>query len=387
LIEFGKEQGYVTYDDILRFIPESDQGGGLEDAFAALLQAGVEYFEDEKSVEASMEPASGDDLEDEDSGERLLDENDPLKNADLNDLVGMYFQDAAQHPLLTAEEEKSLAKRIERGHEARQQLSDDDDISPQKRQELEGHIDDGWEALDHLIKANSRLVISVAKKYTGRGVPFLDLIQEGNIGLMRAAKKFDYTLGYKFSTYATWWIRQAVTRAVADQGRTIRLPVHMTEQLSKMFRTQQQLSQDLGRDPEIEEIAQSLDVPKGKIRDMFRVAQYPLSLEMPTTYEGDSVLGDFIEDYESPDPDEVATQSLLRQHLNKVLRSLPPREVRILKLRFGLENGKKHTLRETGNKMGVTRERIRQIEAKALRRLRKPGIRSKLRGYLKHNRP
>ena len=210
----------------------------------------------------------------------------------------------------------------------------------------------------------------------------MDLIQEGNIGLMRAAKKFKYQRGCKFSTYATGWIRQAVTRVLADQGRTIRVPVHMSEQLTKMFRTQHELRQGLGRDPKVEEIAEVLEVPPTRVQYLMLVAQYPLSLETPTTFEGDSVLGDFIEDAESPSPDETATHSLLRQQLEQVLEELPPREVRIIKLRFGLTDGKKYTLRETGEKMGVTRERIRQIEAKALQRLRQPRIWRKFRGYL-----
>jgi RNA polymerase primary sigma factor len=237
-------------------------------------------------------------------------------------------------------------------------------------------------AVETLITANSRLVISIAKKYVGRGVAFLDLIQEGNIGLMRAAKKFEYRRGFKFSTYATWWIRQAVTRAIADQGRTIRIPVHMSDQLTKMFRAQHELTQDLGRDPEIEEIADALQVSQDRVQYMLRVAQYPLSIELPTTFDDDTVLGDFIEDVESPNPDESATHSMLRQQLEQAFEELPPREVRILKLRFGLSDGKKYTLRETGEKMGVTRERIRQIESKALQRLRHPRILRKFRGYL-----
>jgi RNA polymerase primary sigma factor len=230
------------------------------------------------------------------------------------------------------------------------------------------------------------LVISVAKKYIGRGVPFIDLIQEGNIGLMRAAKKYDYQRGYKFSTYATWWIRQAVTRAIADQGRTIRVPVHMSDQLSKMFRIQTRLKQSLGREPKVEELAAALEVTPEKVRNMLRVAQHPLSLEMPTSMEGDAVLGDFVEDRETPNPDESATNNLLRQHLEKILQTLPPREVRILQLRYGLPDGEKHTLQEVGDKMGVSRERVRQIERQALQRLRQPGVRRQLRDYLGRSR-
>jgi RNA polymerase primary sigma factor len=225
-------------------------------------------------------------------------------------------------------------------------------------------------------------VISIAKKYTNRGVPFLDLIQEGNIGLMRAAKRYDYRRGYKFGTYATWWIRQAVGRALADQSRTIRLPVHINDQVSKMFRMQQQLSQQMGREPEVSEIAEAMGVSSEKIQQLFKDARFPLSLDMPMSVEGDSVLGDYLEDHESPDPGEVATLSLLAQQLDQALALLPPREAQILKLRYGLANGEVHTLREVGLKIGVTRERIRQIEAKAISRLRSPVIQNKLRSYL-----
>ena len=275
-----------------------------------------------------------------------------------------------------------LAKRIERGRKAREKLSEGNKLSPRQKQELQVCVDDGWLAVNALITANSRLVISVAKKYVGRGVAFLDLIHEGNIGLIRAAKKFDYQRGYRFSTYATWWIRQAISRAVTYQGRTIRLPVHMSDQLAKMFKTQRQLRQELGRDPKIQELAETLDISPAKVKFMIRVAKHTLSLEMPTNHDGDTVLGDFIEDVESPDPDETATHSILKQQLEQVLEELPPREVRILKLRFGLADGKIYTLQETGEKMGVTRERIRQIEAKSIRRLRQPRIKRKFQSYL-----
>jgi RNA polymerase primary sigma factor len=382
LIELGRQKGYVTYDDVLQTLPEAEQDQDhLEKAFTALIKAGIAFTEDDYNP-----GSNGDENKSESTGsnqETQHQYDNYLDSIDSIDLISLYFKDAANHRLLTAQEEVNLAKRIDQGYKARDELTAGKNISPQKNRELHDRVNDGWKAVETLIKANSRLVISLAKKYTGRGVSFLDLIQEGNIGLIRAAKKFDYQRGFKFSTYATWWIRQAITRALADQGRTIRLPVHMCEQITKMFRKQHELRQNLGRSPEIEEIAEVLQIPTDRVRYMLRVAQYPLSIEMPTTFEGDAVLGDFIEDVESPNPDDTASHSLLQQQLMEVLDTLPPREVRILQMRFGLKGGKKHTLRETGEKMGVTRERIRQIEAKALQRLRQPGIRRKFRGYFR----
>ena len=378
LIQRGREQGYVTSADILRFIPVVDREmDSLEKVFAALLSAGISYIED-----GDQEEHDPTDAENEDGKDLPGDGNDESRNLDPDDLVGLYFYDAARRPLLTAAEEIHLAQLIERGYEARDELSQSWELSDQLRGELKKQIDDGWAAVENLIVANSRLVISVARKYLGRGVPLLDLIQEGNIGLMRAAKKYEYQRGFKFSTYATWWIRQAVTRAIADQGRTIRMPVHMGDQISKMFRIQYKLKQTLGRDPRVDEVADALEVTPEKVEHMLRIARHPLSLEMPTTFEDDSVLGDFIEDIESPAPPQMAEASLLRQDLDDILEVLPAREVRILQLRYGLSDGKRHTLQEVGDKMGVSRERVRQIESQALRRLRHPSVWHKLRGYL-----
>jgi RNA polymerase primary sigma factor len=299
-----------------------------------------------------------------------------------DDTIGLYLKEIGRVDLLTADEEVSLAKRMETGLNAADTLSRDG-LSTEKHWELKEQVRDGFAAREHLISANSRLVISVAKKYIGRGVPFLDLIQEGNIGLIRAAKKFDYHRGHKFSTYATWWIRQAVTRAIADQGRTIRVPVHMGDQINKLIRTSHRLTQDLGREPTVEELAQALDVPLRKAEQMIKVARRPLSLEMPTDDEADSVLGDFIEDVESPEPVEMVTSGMLRDQLNDILSGLPPREVRILQMRYGLVDGETYTLEEVGKKLGVTRERVRQIEAQALSRLRHPTHSRKLRDYLR----
>ncbi|MBM3125472.1 MAG: sigma-70 family RNA polymerase sigma factor [Chloroflexi bacterium] len=382
LIELGRQKSYVTLDDILHFFPEAEQDvEQLEEAFSALLSAGIPFVEDT----STPEPTEDELVAVEESGEADqgpdLALDDYLANIDTDDTIGLYLKEVSRVPLTTAEEEVHLAQRIEKGRSAREELAHGG-VVPKRRLDLRRLIEDGWGAREHLITANSRLVISVAKKYMGRGVPFLDLIQEGNIGLIRATKKFDYRRGHKFSTYATWWIRQAVTRAIADQGRTIRVPVHMGDQINKLLRVQHQLTQRLGREPSVEELADALDVPPKKVENMIQVARRPLSLETPTDDEEDSVLGDFIEDDEAPPPDDTATYNLLKEHLGEVLNGLPPREVRILQLRYGLLDGQAYTLEEVGRKMGVTRERVRQIEAQALSRLRHPSIRRKLRDYL-----
>jgi RNA polymerase primary sigma factor len=380
LVALGRRKSYVTINDILEFVPEAEQDiDQLEEAFSALLSAGIPYLEDVSSDEPTDEEL---DQEEKESQARLaLNEND-LANIDTSDTVGLYLKEAGRVPLLTAEEEVELAQQIERGRLAREEMANGAS-NPRRRQELQGLIQTGWTAREHLITANSRLVISVAKKYMRRGVPFLDLIQEGNIGLIRAAKKFEYRRGHKFSTYATWWIRQAVTRAIADQGRTIRVPVHMNDQILKLLRMQHQLTQRLGRDPTIEELAEALETTSQKVEHMIKVAQRPLSLETPTGAEEETVLGDFIPDDDAPPPDETATHNLLREHLEHIFNGLPPREVRILQLRYGLQDGQVYTLEEVGRKMGVTRERVRQIEAQALSRLRHPAIRRMLQEYLR----
>jgi RNA polymerase primary sigma factor len=381
LIELGRQKTYVTIDDILGFFPDAEQDvDQLEEAFAALISAGIPYLDETTTGGPSDDELADDEVEEDVRPDLSIDDN-YLANIDTDDTIGLYLKEVGRVPLLTAVEEVELAQRIERGKMAREELAKGN-VSIRRRQDLQRLIEDGWAAREHLITANSRLVISVAKKYMGRGVPFLDLIQEGNIGLIRAAKKFDYRRGHKFSTYATWWIRQAVTRAIADQGRTIRVPVHMGDQINKLLRVQHQLTQRLGRDPSVEELANALEVTPQKVENMIQVARRPLSLETPTDDEEDSVLGDFIQDEDVPAPDETATYNLLREHLDSVLNSLPPREVRILQLRYGLLDGQAYTLEEVGRKMGVTRERVRQIEAQALSRLRHPAIRRKLREYL-----
>lgn len=382
LIGLGQRQGYITFDDILHLFPEAEQEADqLEEIFAALQVAGIPYIEDLNTEEPPEDELIVAEDETQVKARPEVEEEDYLANIDINDSIGLYIKEAARVPLLTYEEELELSQRIERGRLAREELAKGN-VSERRRKELLRLAEDGWAARERLITANSRLVISVAKKYMGLGVPFLDLIQEGNIGLMRAAKKFDYRRGFKFSTYATWWIRQAVTRAIADQSRTIRVPVHMGDQISKMLRMQHRLKQELSRDPSVEELAESLGVTPEKVENMIQVAKRPISLQTPVGEEEDEVLGDFIEDEEAPAPDETATHNLLRQHLEEILDRLPPREARILQLRYGLLDGQVLTLNEVGRKMGVTRERVRQIEAQALRRLRSQGIQRELRAYI-----
>jgi RNA polymerase primary sigma factor len=286
-------------------------------------------------------------------------------------------------PLLSLEEEQSLAKRIEAGRAARIDLVNvpEDPVSGLQDQ-LRILIKDGEQAWEHLIKANTRLVVSVAKKYMGRGVPFLDLIQEGNLGLMKAVEKFDYNRGFRFSTYATWWIRQSITRSIADQGRTIRIPVHMIDRIRELYKVSHALEQQLGRKPFVEEISQKMDEDIRKVQWMMRVSMLPLSLETPVGDEEDSELGMFVEDEDTPSPMEATYKSMLHDKINEVLNTLSPREARILKLRFGLDSGRAYTLEEVGEKFGLTRERIRQIEGKALRQLRHPHKARQLKDYL-----
>jgi RNA polymerase primary sigma factor len=379
IIHLGHKQGTISLDDILNIFPEAEHDiQKLDDVFAALQSAGLPYFDDDNSSDEVEDSSENDEPA---AREHKVNQDDVLANVETHDMVGLYLKEAARVPLLTADEEIYLAKIIEKGLRARDELAKTM-VNGKRRERLRKVIEEGWQAREHLIIANSRLVISVAKKYMGRGVPFLDLIQEGNIGLMRAAKKFDYQRGFKFSTYATWWIRQAVTRAIADQSRTIRVPVHMGDQISRMLRAQHQLKQKLSRDPSVEEIAEALEVSPKKVENMIEISRHPLSLQIPVGDDEDSVLGDFIEDPESPSPDESATDNVLREHLREVLDRLPPREARILQLRYGLLDGEFHTLNEVGSRMGVTRERVRQIEAQALRRLRSFGIRQELRAYI-----
>jgi RNA polymerase primary sigma factor len=366
LLAKSKEKGTLDYDDVLEALPVLDESGEqVDELFAELTSLGVRI---------SFEKA---DRADEWLARRvrlgtLIDEDDEeFESLDTNDTVSLYLREIGRVPLLTAEEEVELAKRMEEGRFAARRLKMGN-LPPEEEQRLHAIAQRGRQAEQHLIKANSRLVVSVAKKYMGRGVPFLDLIQEGNIGLIRAVAKFDYRRGYKFSTYATWWIRQAVTRAIADQGRTIRVPVHMCEQINRVHRARRNLVQELGREPTAEELAEELGMPYAKVEQILKVAQKPLSLETPVGEDEDSFLGDFIEDEKSPSPVDAAAAALLQEALQDLFNSLTPREVKILQLRFGLIDGYTYTLEEVGRRFGVTRERIRQIEAQALQRLRHP---------------
>ena len=383
LIAIGCERGYVTYEEILGVFPDvEDDIDRLDEIVTTLLDNGItvggEEEEEKPSDEFTLHEKKSE-IEDDLSDET---EEDIYRAIEVDDTIGLYLKEIGKVSLLDAEEEVELAKRMEAGLKARTRLESNKIKNEDRRYELQMISEDGMAAREHLIRANSRLVISVAKKYIGRGVPFLDLIQEGNIGLIRATNKFDYKRGHKFSTYATWWIRQAVTRAIADQSRTIRVPVHMGDQINKLLRVSHQLTQRLGRDPTPEELAAELEIPVRKVEQMLDVARRPLSLEMPTDDEGESTLGDFVEDTESmAPPDEVST-AMLRDTLLEILSDLPPREVKILQMRYGLLDGQTYTLEEVGKKLGVTRERVRQIEAQALSRLRHPAHARRLRDYL-----
>lgn len=406
LIEKSQKQGVITYDDILAMLPEAERDVALlDDLMDDLIEAGVEVatnvdagsrmnrtlLDDEDEDDDIIDiDADDDDSEEFDDNESMLwVKKDLVTDAgyqqalDSDDVVGLYLKEAGRVPLLTAEEEVELAKRMEAAETAREILEDRGDTLPYDDiYDLRGVIIDGEAAQEHLVRANARLVISVAKKYIGRGVPFLDLIQEGNIGLIRATNKFEYQRGHKFSTYATWWIRQAVSRAVADQGRTIRVPVHMGDQLNRMRRVQLQLTQELGRDPSIDELALGMETTPDKIENLMEIARRPVSLETPIDDDGDSTFGDFVEDANSPAPAEEVATHLLHEQLEGALDRLPAREAQILRLRYGLEDGRIYTLEEVGQAIGVTRERVRQLEAQALNRLRQSSAHVILRDYL-----
>lgn len=398
LIDKARRAGHISYDDILAVFPDAERDIALlDDLMDELLDAGVDvvshgehndalFDSSSPNGEAEFEPELAEE-EDIDFpwmvNDELIEDAGYQQALDSDDVVGLYLKEAGRVPLLTAGEEVSLAKRMEAAEEARVMLESQGDSLPlDDVYTLRDTIYDGELAQTHLIRANARLVISVAKKYIGRGVPFLDLIQEGNIGLIRATNKFEYRRGHKFSTYATWWIRQAVSRAVADQGRTIRVPVHMGDQLNRMRRVQMRLTQDLGREPTMDELAIGMETTPDKVENLLEIARRPVSLETPIDDEGDSTFGDFVEDVNSPAPAEEVATNLLHEQLKGALDRLPPREAQILRLRYGLEDGRVYTLEEVGQAIGVTRERVRQLEAQALNRLRQSSANVILRDYL-----
>lgn len=349
LYEYGKKKGTLTYKEIMERLMdlyiEPDQ---LDKVLENLEALGV-------TVINENDPQPAQSSEDTPIDAINLSVPDGVSS---DDPVRLYLKEIGKYPLLTTEEEIALAKQI-----------------------AEGTPEEQAAAKKKLSEANLRLVVSIAKRYVGRGMQFLDLIQEGNLGLIKAAEKFDYTKGYKFSTYATWWVRQAITRTIADQARTIRIPVHMVETINKLIRVNRQLAQELGRDPTPAEIAKEMGISESKVREIIKIAQEPVSLETPIGEEEDSHLGDFIEDENAPAPAEVASNAMMREQLQEVLHTLTPREEKVIRLRFGLEDGQAHTLEEVGKEFNVTRERIRQIEAKALRKIRHPGRSKKLRDY------
>lgn len=353
LMELGKKRGVLTYKEIIEKMAAFEQDADQMDEYYEFLgEQGIEII-NESDEEADM-PASHANNDESETDFKLDDLSVP-PGIKINDPVRMYLKEIGRVPLLSSDEEIELAKRIEQGDE---------------------------EAKRRLAEANLRLVVSIAKRYVGRGMLFLDLIQEGNMGLIKAVEKFDYLKGYKFSTYATWWIRQAITRAIADQARTIRIPVHMVETINKLIRIQRQLLQELGREPSPEEVAEEMDITPEKVREILKIAQEPVSLETPIGEEDDSHLGDFIEDQDALAPSDAAAYELLKEQLEDVLDTLTDREENVLRLRFGLDDGRTRTLEEVGKVFGVTRERIRQIEAKALRKLRHPSRSKRLKDFL-----
>jgi RNA polymerase primary sigma factor len=384
LINRADQRGYLTYDDVVEVMEDdSDDLVSLETILYELDELGIELQkegEDNTLLSSEEDPSS-------DYGVKELVQDPEIGDITAissDDPVGLYFRQMAQEPLLNAQEEIDLAKRIERGKRAqdRVQYPDAKDRSDRWHRHMERLIFDGQLAREHLGRANTRLVVSIAKRYMGQGLPFPDLIQEGNVGLMRAVDKYDYRRGNRFSTYATWWIRQAITRALAQKTRTIRIPLHMTERIRQMYRIAQNLEQKRGRRPTVDEIAVEMDLPEETIRSMMDASQHAIALERPVGDDGDSEFGDFIEDQDTPSPVESATQHLLEETIEEVLSELTPRQSHILRLRFGLGGGEPHTLEEIANKFGLSRERIRQLEKEALRRLRHPRLAHNLRDYL-----
>ena len=382
----GKKRGRLDSGEMMEVLDDLDlDSDQMEKIYDSLEALSIEIGSEEDIL-----PELPDDLEPpideiaEIEEEELVDPNTLVDSFSIDDPVRMYLKEIGKVPLLAPDEEIELAQKMSAGNLAKEQLEEAEEgsLSPEDQAELKKLAKAGDAAKQKLAEANLRLVVSIAKRYVGRGMQFLDLIQEGNLGLIKAVEKFDHTKGFKFSTYATWWIRQAITRAIADQARTIRIPVHMVETINKVKKVSSQLLHENGHEPSAEEIAERLEMPVDKVREIMRVAQEPVSLETPIGEEEDSHLGDFIPDDEAPVPAEAASQTLLKEQLAEVLKTLTPREEKVLRLRFGLEDGRPRTLEEVGKEFNVTRERIRQIEAKALRKLRHPSRSKKLRDFL-----
>ena len=368
----GKKKGRLEPAELSEVVDAMDlDGDQMDSIYDSLADLGIDIVTEDftNDIPEDMEPAMEEIAEIEE--EELVDPNTLVDSFNIDDPVRMYLKEIGKVPLLTGEQEIKLATAMSAGNTAKEKLA-------QAKADLKA----GEKAKKQLAEANLRLVVSIAKRYVGRGMLFLDLIQEGNLGLIKAVEKFDHTKGYKFSTYATWWIRQAITRAIADQARTIRIPVHMVETINKVIRVSRQLLQELGHDPSPEEIAEEMNMPVDKVREILKIAQEPVSLETPIGEEEDSHLGDFIPDEGASEPSEAASYTLLKEQLVSVLSTLTPREEKVLKLRFGLEDGRTRTLEEVGKEFNVTRERIRQIEAKALRKLRHPSRSKKLKDFL-----
>ena len=385
LLNDGMEQGYLTYDQILEALPDIENNLPLlESLLEEALSVGVTVFETEEDALEGVVDETNSDEDTSDYGRKphaapLFD----LSNVPIDDSVGLYFREMGQQQLLSAEEEVQLAMEIEAGREASILLEQATiEISLEDRDQLLILREVGDAARAHLIRANTRLVVSIAKKYRGRGLQFLDLIQEGNVGLMKAVEKYDYRRGNRFSTYATWWIRQAVTRALANHGRTIRIPAHLGGRISKLYQVAQELEQEYGRQPTAEEIAKHMELPADRVRWMLRTSRQPVHLERPVGDESDAELGDFIEDVEAPPPAEAVAQKMLTEEIGDILDQFTPREARILRLRYGLQDGESRTLKEVGEMFGLSRERIRQLEKEALRKLRHPNFAGHLRQYL-----
>jgi RNA polymerase primary sigma factor len=382
LLDRAEGQGFLTIDDLLDVLAatgekQAESGEIYEEVCRALYDAGVTLCVDQNHALDDLLAVEDESV---DSDEAMLE-----ADVETDDSIGLYLKEMARVPLLTMEEEVTLAQQMEAGLRAENVLATGPLPPDMSVADLQLTMTEGANARDRLIRSNTRLVVSVAKKYMGRGVPFLDLIQEGNLGLIKSVEKYDYRRGYRFSTYATWWIRQTISRAIADQGRTIRVPVHMTDRIREMYRTIRQLEQDYGRKPTPDEVAKTLRIQPHKVDWLLRVSWRPLSLDQPMSEDDDSDLSAFIEDSAAPTPPQTAQNNILREKIDELLEKLTPREASILRLRFGLLNGQQYTLEEVGEKYGLTRERIRQIEGQALRRLRHPLHSRQLRDFLSNS--